>query len=108
MTRLTILIYTLLIFSTTLYVKGHLKNDPSNKKTFNVSTRQIIVKADNKIIAKSKTDKKGNFDTHFTVDMMDTRTFNFYVIDKTDTIFLKGLKEFESDTPDLTFLVKSK
>lgn len=108
MTRLTILIFTLLLFSTTLYVTGHLKNDPSNKKTFNVSTRQIIVKADNKIVAKSKTDKKGNFDTNFTVDMLDTRTFNFYVIDKTDTIFLKGFKEFESDTPKITFLVRVK
>lgn len=108
MTKLTILIYTLLLISTTLYVTGHLKNDPSNKKTFSVSSRQIIVKADKKIIAKSKTDKKGNFEINFNMDLLDKRTFDFYVIDKTDTVFLKGFKEFKSDTPELTLFVKTK
>lgn len=108
MTRLSVFIYAPILFSVTLYVTGHLKNYPSNKKTFDVSVRQIIVKADEKIIAKSKTDKKGNFEIDFNVDLLDKRTFNFYVIDKADTLFLKSYKEFESDTPDLTFFVKRK
>lgn len=108
MIRFTILIYFLYLFSTTLYITGHLKNDPSNRRTFSVSSRQIIVKADKNIIAKSKTDKKGNFEINFNMDLLDMRTFNFYVIDKVDTIFLKGFKEFKSDTPDITLFIKTK
>lgn len=100
-------IFIPLLFSTTIYITGHLKNDAINEKPFNVSGKQIIVKVKNKVIAKSKTDKKGNFDIQFTVDSFDERAFDFYVIYKVDTLFIKSINEFESDTPDLILYVNT-
>jgi hypothetical protein len=107
MTRLIILIYSSLVFSTTVYVSGHLKNDPSNKKTFNVSARQIIVKADEKIVAKAKTDKKGEFKVNFSDDI-NIKSYSFYVVDSADTLFLKSFSTFDNETPEITLYVKPK
>lgn len=108
MIKIAILFVYLFNLTTTLYITGHLKNDPTNKKVFPIANREVIVKANKKVIAKSKSDKNGNFDISFNADSYDTRSFDFYVINKTDTIFLKSYTQFESDTPELTFLVKIK
>jgi hypothetical protein len=108
MIKFIIILFHILLFTTTLYISGHLKNDPANKKAFSVANREVIVKANKKVIAKSKTDKNGNFDISFNADSYDTRSFDFFVINKTDTLFLNSYKQFESDTPELTLFVKLK
>jgi len=105
MTIQLISIYISLLFSTTIYVTGHLRNHSSSKKYFTTSGRQILVKADNKIIAQSRTDKRGDFKINFSDDA-NIKSYNFYVINSSDTLFLNSFSTFDNETPEITLFIK--
>ena len=81
---------------------GHLKNSPSGN--INLYHDLIFVKGGNKILAKSFTDKHGNFELMFYPDKI--KSFNFYC--KTNdgkVFFLKTIKQFDSDNDEITFVI---
>jgi hypothetical protein len=65
---------------------------------------EILVKADDKVVASSNVDSTGRFAVSFT--SAKENSFDFFYIDShhaRDTIYLKSLKEFDSDKVEITF-----
>jgi hypothetical protein len=109
-TILLIFIGTILIsfnfFSITIYVTGHLRKNPSDTSGY-VKGLTVFVKGNGIILAKTVTDKKGNFHLHFTDK--GQKSFDFFCTgDATDTLLLSSITRFESDTPDIIFLIPAK
>jgi hypothetical protein len=110
--RLTI--YILTIFTSTLLfgfrqfslpvtITGHLKKNPKDKSAF-VQSVVVFVKGDNKILAKTLTDNKGDFTITFTPKK--EKSFDFYCTGLgIDTILISSVTRFESDTPEMTFYI---
>ncbi len=101
-----LLIHTLSLLSTTIYVTGHLKNAPGNKNAFNVGGKRVLVKVNKDIIAQCKTDKAGNFSLSF-IDNPKYISYDFFLVTSSDTLLLRSISSFDSDSPELTFFVKT-
>ena len=103
----TILLATLLLgfklLTTPVHITGHLRNNP--KDTFaNIKGIAVIVKGGNKVLAKTFTDRHGNFELTFTPEK--EKSFDFYCYGlAVDTLLIASFKTFESDKPDLTFYI---
>jgi hypothetical protein len=103
----TIIAATLLIgfrlLTNPVHITGHLKKNPTDTSAY-VESITIIVKGDNKILAKEVTDRQGNFKLTFTPDK--EKSFDFYCYGlAVDTLLVASIRTFESDTPDLTFYI---
>jgi hypothetical protein len=110
--RLTIYIST--IFAATLLlgfrhftlpvtITGHLKKNPKDTSAF-IQSVVVFVKGDNKVLAKTLTDDKGDFTITFTPK--NEKSFGFYCTGiGIDTLLLSSVITFESDTPEMTFYI---
>jgi len=110
--RLTIYISTILfatfllgfkLLTNPVHITGHLKRNPKDTSAY-VEGITIILKGDNKILAKTFTDRHGNFELTFTPEK--EKSFDFYCYGlAVDTLLIASVRTFESDTPDLTFYI---
>jgi len=104
---LTIFTATLLlgfrIFTNPVIITGHLKKNPKDTSAY-IENIVVFVKGDNKLLAKTLTDRKGNFTITFTPK--DEKSFDFYCTGlAVDTLLLSSVTSFESDTPEMTFYI---
>ncbi|MBS1751870.1 MAG: hypothetical protein JST63_18365 [Bacteroidetes bacterium] len=104
---LTIFAATLLLgfrhFSLPVTITGHLKNSPRDTSAYTEMVL-VFVKGDHKILAKSYTDNKGNFEISFTPNK--EKSFDFYCTGLgIDTLLIGSVRTFESDTPEMTFYI---
>ena len=89
-----------------VYIKGHVKKNPKDNSA-NVEHLIVFVKGDNKVLAKTTTDNKGNFDLTFTPN--NEKSFDFYCNGiGIDTMLIGSVTRFESDTPEMTFYIPAK
>jgi hypothetical protein len=87
-------------------IKGHLKNNYKDASPYTDGIL-VFVKGDHKILAKSFTDTKGDFEISFTPNM--ERSFDFYCTGVgIDTLLIESVSTFESDTPEMTFFIPGK
>lgn len=110
--RLTIYISTILfatlllgfkLLTNPVHITGHLKRNPKDTSAY-VEGIAIIVKGDNKILAKTFTDRHGNFELTFTPEK--EKSFDFYCYGlAVDTLLIASVRTFESDTPDLILYI---
>ena len=64
----------------------------------------VFVKGDNKILAKTVTNNKGDFTITFTPK--NEKSFDFYCAGLgIDTLLISSVTSFESDTPEMTFYI---
>lgn len=84
-----------------VHIKGHLRLNPKDTSAY-VERISIFVKGDNKVLAKTFTDDKGNFELTFTPDKEKSFDFFCYGVG-VDTLLVGSATKFESDTPELTF-----
>ena len=110
--RLTI--YISIIFLATLllgfelltypvHITGHLRRNPKDTSAY-ISGIAVFVKGDNKVLAKTFTDKHGNFELTFTPKK--EKSFDFFCNGlAVDTLLIASFQTFESDTPDLIFYI---
>lgn len=64
----------------------------------------MFVKADNKVLAKTLTDDKGDFTITFTPKK--EKSFDFYCTGLgIDTLLLSSVTTFENDTSEMTFYI---
>jgi hypothetical protein len=84
-------------------INGHLRKNPSD--TFApISHLIVFVKGDNKVLAKTTTDEKGDFSLSFTPGK--EISFDFFCNGVgVDTMLIACVTKFESDTPDMTFYI---
>jgi hypothetical protein len=111
---LRLIIYISTIFAATLllafrlltnpiHITGHLKKNPDDTHS-KIDKISIFVKGDNKVLAQTFSDEKGNFDLTFTPKQ--EKSFDFFCkIIGEDTILIASYKRFESDTPEMTFYI---
>ena len=110
--RLTIYISTIIaatlllgfrLLTNPVHITGHLKRNPTDTSAY-IEGIEVIVKGDNKFLAKTFTDRVGNFELTFTPDK--EKSFDFYCFGlAVDTLLVASVRTFESDTPDLTFYI---
>jgi hypothetical protein len=103
----TIFVTTLLLgfrlFTNPVTITGHLKKNPKDGSA-SVDRVMVFVKADNKILATSLTDEKGNFKITFTPEKQ--KSFDFYCTGiGLDTLLISSVTTFISDTPEMTFYI---
>jgi uncharacterized protein YfaS (alpha-2-macroglobulin family) len=84
------------------FVTGHLK---SKIGKYSTKHKVILVKYKGNILSSATTDNQGNFNLHFNMSIEDTASVYFYYQNAKDTILLKSMKRFESDTPEITFYI---
>jgi len=90
-------------FTNPVYITGHIRKNPKDTSAY-VGHLVVFVKGDNKVLAKSVTDSKGNFKMAFTPEK--EKSFDFYCTGiGVDTLLLRSVKTFESDTPQLIFYI---
>ena len=90
-------------FSLPVTITGHLRKTPHDTSAYNYKVL-VFVKGDNKILAKSFTDDKGNFEISFTPNK--EKSFDFYCTGLgIDTLLIASVTTFESDTPEMTFYI---
>jgi hypothetical protein len=106
--------FIVLIFVATFYfgfkplpnpvsIKGHIRKNPKDTSAY-IDHLYVTVKADNKILANTMADDKGNFVVKFTPN--NEKTFDFFVNGVAiDTLFVGSVKTFSSDKPDLTLYI---
>jgi len=93
-------------FTLPVCIDGHLKKNPKNP-AIKVAGLKVFVKGNGKVLASTTTDAKGNFYLTFTPDK--EKSFDFYCARVgVDTFFLKSVTYFESDAPDMTFVIPGK
>ncbi|TAL41450.1 MAG: hypothetical protein EPN92_12940 [Chitinophagaceae bacterium] len=84
-------------------ITGHLKKNPKDTSAY-VEGLLVFVKGNSKVLAKTFTDKKGDFELTFTPNK--EKSFDFYCNGVAiDTLLIGSVKTFESDTPEMTFYV---
>ena len=89
-----------------VYITGYIKRGFSDT-SISLSQIPIIVKGDNKLLAKALTNKNGVFEVSFAPDK--EKSFDFFAAYMGfDTILIASVKMFESDTPSMTFLLPAK
>jgi len=86
-----------------VHITGHIKKNPKNTSV-HIEHLFVFVKGDNKVLAKTFTDEKGNFKMTFTPEK--EKSFDFYCNSiGIDTLLLGSVTTFESDTPEMTFYI---
>ena len=84
-------------------ISGHLKKNPKDTSAY-VDGLLVFVKGDNKILAKTFSDNKGDFEITFTPNQ--EKSFDFYCTGLgIDTLLIASVTTFESDTPEMTFYI---
>lgn len=104
---LTICFATLLLgfnfLTNPVHITGHLKRNPNDTSAY-VEGIAVIVKGDNKILAHTFADRKGNFKVTFTPNK--EKSFDFFCFGVgIDTMLFGSVRTFDSNTPDLTFYI---
>lgn len=88
-------------FTNRIYITGHFKNTNKAKHIL-TNNRKIILMVKNSIVAESKTDSTSYYELDF-LDIYSIKdTINIYYIagnNNQDTILLKSINSFSSDTP---------
>lgn len=91
------------LFTNPVTIMGHLKKTPNDTHS-KIDRISIFVKGDNKVLAQTLSDGKGNFKLTFTP--RQEKSFDFFCkIPGEDTILLASYRKFENDTPEITFYV---
>lgn len=91
------------LFTNQVEITGHLKRNSKDTSAY-VKEIAIIVKGNNKILAHTFTDKKGNF--FLTFIPAKEKSFDFFAAGiAIDTVLIGSLTSFDSDTPELTFYI---
>jgi hypothetical protein len=86
-----------------VHITGHIRKNPKDSSAY-VDRLFVFVKGDNKILAKTFTDDKGNFEMTFTPEK--EKSFDFYCHSiGIDTLLLASVTTFESDTPEMKFYI---
>ncbi len=86
-----------------VHITGHIRKNPKDTSAY-IDKLLVFVKGDNKILAKTFTDDKGNFEMTFTPEK--EKSFDFYCNGLgIDTLLLASVTTFESDTPEITFYI---
>jgi hypothetical protein len=86
-------------------INGHLKKHPKDTSAV-IAYLRVFVKGNNKILAESLTDGKGNFELTFTPEK--EKSFDFYCVQpELDTMLIASVTGFESDTPEMNFFLPS-
>lgn len=84
-------------------IRGHLKKNPADTSA-DINAVTIFVKGDDKKLAEAITNDKGDFEIGFTAG--EEKSFDFYCTSAViDTLLIASFKHFESDTPEITFLI---
>lgn len=101
------LIISVFGFTNRIYITGHFKN--TNKvKHILTNNRKIILMVKNSIVAESKTDRASYYELDF-LDIYSVKdTINIYYLagnNQQDTILLKSINSFFSDTPIIDLYV---
>jgi hypothetical protein len=100
---LSILFFGFRFFNDPVYITGHLKKNPKDTAAY-IDGIAVIVKGDNKVLAKTVTDAQGKFSLVFTPGQ--EKSFDFFVYGiAIDTLLVSSITTFESDTPDITFFL---
>ncbi|MRG48646.1 hypothetical protein GFS24_26260 [Chitinophaga sp. SYP-B3965] len=90
----------ILILSITVYLDGHIRPIPTTRLT-------IFVKEENKILAKTTTNSKGDFSLTFNSGSGKSSDF-YYTGEGMDTLLLASIKQFENETPNITFSIPAR
>ncbi len=86
-----------------VYITGYLKTNTKDSKLI-LDKITVFIKGDNKILAKSVTNRNGRFEISFIPK--NEKSFDFYCVGiGSDTLFLQSIKKFESDTPTILFQI---
>jgi hypothetical protein len=86
-----------------VYITGHVRKNPKDTSAY-VEQLLIFVKGNNKILAKTFTDNKGDFKMTFIPKK--EKSFDFYCTGiGIDTLLIVSVATFESDTPEMTFYI---
>jgi hypothetical protein len=94
-------------FTLPVTITGHLRNNYSRDTSAFTDKVLVFVKGDNKILAKSFTDNKGDFEISFTPGK--EKSFDFYCTGMgIDTLLIASVTTFDSDTPEMTFFIPVK
>jgi len=89
--------------SNPVYISGHIRHNPKDTSVF-LAGLNVFVKGGTQILAKTNTDKNGNFNLSFTPK--DEKSFEFFCYGPgTDSILIASIKTFESDTPEMIFYI---
>ena len=82
-------------------IVGHLrKNIPDT--SVHLNHMHVFVKGSSRVLAKTMTDRSGNFELIFTPT--DEKSFQFYCYGQgIDTILIASFRSFYSDTPEISF-----
>jgi len=84
-------------------ITGHLKKNPSAASA-HTNGVTVFVKADDKKLAETVTDSKGNFTLSITPG--NEKSFDFFcTAADIDTLLIASFTRFESDTPEVTLYV---
>ncbi len=88
-----------------VYINGHIKKNPKDTSAL-IAYLGVFVKGNGKVLAKTLTDAKGNFELTFTPEK--EKSFDFYCVQPgSDTMLIASVTTFESDTPEMTFFLPS-
>jgi hypothetical protein len=86
-----------------VYINGHLKKNPQDNPG-SLEKLHVFVKGDDKVLAKTTADEKGNFELTFTPGK--EKSFDFFCSGlTTDTLLIGSVQAFKSDTPDMVFYI---
>jgi hypothetical protein len=89
------------VLTNPVFIKGHLRLNPKDTSAY-IERIAVFVKGDNKVLAKTFTDGKGDFEITFTPDK--EKSFDFFCHGVgVDTILVGSVRTFQSETPELTF-----
>lgn len=89
------------LFINPVHITGHLIKNPKDTSAY-LNGVVVIVKGDNKVLAYTFTDDKGDFEMTFTPGK--EKSFDFFVAAVgIDTMLISSVKTFDSDTPEMNF-----
>lgn len=89
-----------------VFIKGHIRKSTKEVAGY-ISYIVVLVKGDNRILAKTITDSNGDFQLSFTTN--EENSFDFYCTSVgIDTMLLASVKKFEKDNSEMTFHLPAK
>jgi hypothetical protein len=88
--------------SVTVEMTGRLKKKPNDDR-HRIDRVPVFVKGKGEILGKAVSNSKGVFNLSWNDNL--AKYFYFYCIQRNDTLLLAKIQKFESDTPDLTFVI---
>jgi hypothetical protein len=98
-----ILISSFSINTIRVHINGHLTKNPKGSNA-HIEHLNVFVKGDDKVLAQTVTNEKGDFNMTFTPEK--EKSFDFYCSGVgMDTLLLSSITSFESDSPEITFSI---